>query len=186
MPKQRSKFDESMVQHSDRAFHNIISNHKVNLQHVLSPFLHNMLLSHSKRYEIDFVGYSYELIGIASYYLKSSYVYRYKSCDNPAPTHFYQLLIALSAFGKSSVMNEYSVRTNGEMYDLRKSAILEGFDAFVDETSAAGLQAGLVNGDKMIFSDEGESILKNNGLLVDENAPTSSAYDLHNFVLSYY
>ena len=87
---------------------------------------------------------------------------------------------------KSSVMNEYSVRTTGEQYDHRKSGVLEGFDAFVDETSAAGLQAGLVNGDKLIFSDEGESILKNNGLLVDEYASTSSTYDLHNFVLSYY
>ena len=83
-------------------------------------------------------------------------------------------------------MNEYSVRTTGEQYNHRKSGILEGFDAFVDETSAAGLQAGLVNGDKMIFSDEGENILKNNGLIVDENTTTSSTYDLHNFVLSYY
>jgi hypothetical protein len=98
------------------------------------------------------------------------------------------------AFGKSTVhtllktavMNEYSVRINGEQYDHRKSATLEGFDAFVDETSAAGLQAGLVNGDKIIFSDEGENILKNNGLLVDENTSISSTYDLHNFVLSYY
>jgi hypothetical protein len=80
-------------------------------------------------------------------------------------------------------MNEYSVRTTGEQYDHLKSAILEGFDTFADETSAAGLQAGLVNGDKMIFEDEGEIILKNNGLLVDEN---TSTYDLHNFVLSYY
>lgn len=83
-------------------------------------------------------------------------------------------------------MNEYNVRVNGEQYDHRKSATVEGFDAFVDETSAASLQAGLVNGDKMIFSDEGENILKNNGLLVDENTSTSSTYDLHNFVLSYY
>ncbi|CAF3359438.1 unnamed protein product [Rotaria sp. Silwood2] len=87
---------------------------------------------------------------------------------------------------KSAVMNEYSVLTTGDMYDHRKSTILEGFDTFFDETSAAGLQAGLVNGDKMIFSDEGENILKNNGLLVDENMATSSAYDLHNFVLLYY
>lgn len=105
-----------------------------------------------------------------------------------------RLLPRFVAFGKSTVhtllktavMNEYSVRINGEQYDHRQSATLEGFDAFVDETSAAGLQAGLVHGDKMIFSDEGENILKNNGLLVDENASTSSTYDLHNFVLSYY
>lgn len=87
---------------------------------------------------------------------------------------------------KSAVMNEYSVRTSGLLYDHRQPISLEGFDAFIDETSAAGLQAGLVNGDRIIFSDEGENILKNNGLLVDENASVSPAYDLHNFVLSYY
>ncbi|CAF0988089.1 unnamed protein product [Adineta steineri] len=173
MPKQRSKFDESMLHHFDRAFHTIITKHHVDLRYVLSPYLHNMLLYHAKRHEIDFVGYTYELIGIMSYYLKSSYIYRFKSCENPSPTHFYQILIALSAFGKStlhtllksSVMNEYSVRMNGEEYNHRKSGFLDGFDAFVDETSAAGLQTGLVNGDKMIFSDEGDNILKTNGLL---------------------
>jgi hypothetical protein len=96
MPKQRSKFDESIIQHFDRAFHKIITKHQVVLRYVFSPYLHNMLLSHSKRHEIDFVGYAYELIGITSYYLKTSYIYRYKGCENPAPTHFYQLLIALS------------------------------------------------------------------------------------------
>jgi hypothetical protein len=55
-----------------------------------------MLLRHAKRHKIGFLGYSYELIGVASYYLKSSYIYRYKIYKNPTPTHFYQLLIALS------------------------------------------------------------------------------------------
>ncbi|CAF1154754.1 unnamed protein product [Adineta ricciae] len=194
MPKPPSKFDESIIRHFDRAFHRIITKHLVELRHVLSPYLHNMLFHHAKLHEIDFVGYAYELIGIMSYYLKSSFIYRFKSSDNPSPTHFYQLLIALSAFGKStlhtliksSVMNEHSVRTTGELYDHRKPGVLEGFDVFVDETSAAGLQAGLVNGDKIIFSDEGENILKNNGLLVEENASVSSTYDLRTFILSYY
>ncbi|CAF3534009.1 unnamed protein product [Rotaria sp. Silwood1] len=51
-------------------------------------------------------------------------------------------------------MNEYNIRTNGAIYDHRKSATLEGFDTFVDETSAAGLQAGHMDSDKMIFSNE--------------------------------
>ena len=96
MPKQRSKFDESMINHFDRAFHRIIAKHQVELRYVVSPCLHNMLLYHSKYHEIDFVGYAYELIGIMSFYLKSSYIYRFKSCENPSPTHFYQLLVALS------------------------------------------------------------------------------------------
>ncbi|CAF1503438.1 unnamed protein product, partial [Adineta ricciae] len=194
MPKQRSKFEEAVVNHFDRSFHDITTNNQVELRYVLSPFLHNMLLYHSKHYEIDFIGYTYELLGITSYYLKSSFIYRYELCETPSPTHFYQLLVALSAFGKSTlhtllksaVMNEYSVRTNGAMYDHRKSGVLDGFDAFIDETTAAGLQDSLAKGHKMIFSDEGENLLKTNGILVDDSSPAASSYDLHNFVLSYY
>jgi hypothetical protein len=106
-------------------------------------------------------------------------------------TEIYYFLLAfgkstLHTLLKSAVMNEYSVRTNGVTYDHRKSGVLEGFDAFIDETTAAGLQDSLAKGHKMIFSDEGENLLKTNGILVDESSSTSSNYDLHNFVLSYY